>query len=311
METRTLGRNGPALSVIGLGCNMFGPKLDVEQTRRVIHAAIEAGITHLDTAESYGGGTSESFIGSSLGSLRDQVVIATKFQPRPKDEPYAPGLLAKRILDGCDISLARLRTDRIDLYYQHFLDPEAPIDEALEAFSTLAAAGKVLHFAASNYGAAEVEHAARLASDRSVPSLTGLQIEWNLLNRNAERAVVPAARSAGLGIVPYFPLASGMLTGKYRRGEPFPAGSRLESMDYFKTVLTDDNFDRVERLSAFAEGHGCTLGELAIAWLAAQKGVASVITGATSAEQIAANAKAAEVKLSEGDLATIAELVGT
>jgi aryl-alcohol dehydrogenase-like predicted oxidoreductase len=289
---------------------MFGPKLDLDATRKVIHAAIDAGITHFDTAESYGGGTSESFIGSALGPLRDRVVIATKFQPRPKDEPYTRGVLAKRIRDGCDISLARLRTDRIDLYYQHFPDPEAPIEETLEAFSTLAAAGKVLHFAASNFTSDQLEEASDLAATRTLPSLCGLQIEWNLLNRNAEADVVPTARSSRLGIVPYFPLASGMLTGKYRRGVPFPAGSRLESMDYFKTVLTDANFDRVERLSAFAADRSVSLGDLAIAWLAAQEGVASVITGATDAAQIAANARAAEIELTEADLAAINALVG-
>lgn len=310
METRTLGAHGPALSVVGLGCNMFGPKLDLEASQNVIYAAIDAGITHLDTAESYGGGTSESFIGSALGSRRDRVVIATKFQPRPKGEPYTRGVLAKRILDGCDISLARLRTDHIDLYYQHFPDPDAPVDETLEAFSKLAAAGKVLHFAASNFTPDQLVEASNLTSDRDIPSLCGLQVEWNLLNRDAETDSVPTARSLSMGIVPYFPLASGLLTGKYRRGMPFPAGSRLETMDYFKTVLTDKNFDRVERLSAFAAERGCSLSELAIAWLAAQQGVASVITGATDASQIAANARAADVQLSQADVAAISDLVG-
>jgi len=308
MEIRTLGRDGPPLSIVGLGCNMFGPKLDLEATRAVIDAAIDAGITHFDTAESYGGGSSETFLGSSLGARRDEVVIATKFQPRSKGEPYQAGALGKRIREGCEISLRRLQTDRIDLYYQHFPDPDASIDEALEALSDLVAAGKVLHIASSNFNHQSIRDASRLAADRGLSHFCGVQIEWHLLNRQVEKSVVPAAREAGLGIVPYFPLASGMLTGKYRRGEPLPAGSRLESMDYFKTVLTEESFDRVERLITFAEERGHSIIDLAVAWLAAQPGVASVITGATSASQIATNARAAKWRLEDADLAALSDI---
>ena len=308
METRTLGRDGPRLSVVGLGCNMFGPKLDLEATRAVIDAAIDAGVTHFDTAESYGGGSSETFIGSSLGARRDGVAIATKFQPRPKGEPYQAGALGKRIREGCEISLRRLQTDRIDLYYQHFPDPDASIDETLQALTDLVTAGKVLHIASSNFSDQSVRDAARLAAASGYSPFCGVQIEWNILNRQVEESVVPAACEVGVGIIPYFPLASGLLTGKYRRGAPLPTGSRLESMDYFKTVLTDENFDRVERLIAFAEERGHSIIELAVAWLAAQPGVASVITGATSASQIATNARAAQWRLNDADLAALSDI---
>jgi aryl-alcohol dehydrogenase-like predicted oxidoreductase len=297
------------MSVVGLGCNMFGPKLDLQATQAVIGAALDAGITHFDTAESYGGGTSEEFIGATLGARRDDVVIATKFQVRPKGEPYEPGVLARRIREGCETSLRRLRTDHIDLYYQHFPDPDAPVDETLQAFDDLVEQGKVRHVASSNFDADSLRHAADVADRLGVTPFCGTQIEWNLLNRAVEDAVVPAARELGVGIIPYFPLASGMLTGKYRRGQELPKGSRLESMDYFKTVLTDENFDRVERLTAFADEHGHTILELAVAWLAAQPGVASVICGATSPAQVEANAQAAGWRLGEADLAALDALL--
>jgi aryl-alcohol dehydrogenase-like predicted oxidoreductase len=306
METRQLGGDGPALSVIGLGCNNFGMKLDLDASAAVIRAALDAGITHLDTAEMYGEGASEEFIGASLGGRRDEVVIATKFLPRPKGEPYSPGALRKRITEACEGSLRRLRTDRIDLYYQHYPDADAPVEEALEALDGLARQGKVIHIASSNVSGAQVEGAARAAAAASLGRFCGTQIQWNLLNREVEREVVPAARAAKVGIVPYYPLASGLLTGKYRRGQGFPAGSRFDVLSYFaRKVVNDDNFARVEALSAFAEERGHTIGELAIAWLAAQEGVASVIAGATTPEQVRANAAAAVWTLTPGDLADI------
>jgi len=294
------------LSVVGLGCNNFGMKLDLDASAAVINAAIEAGITHLDTAEGYGQGKSEEFIGATLGSRRDQVVIATKFVRRPNDEPYTPGVLAKRITEGCEISLRRLQTDRIDLYYQHYPDLEAPVDEALEALDALVRQGKVLHIASSNVTAEQIQAAADVSAARSLARFCGTQIHWNLLNRKVEQDVVPAARKNNLGIVPYFPLASGMLTGKYQRGEPYPTGSRFDFMSFFATSLgTDENFARVEALTAFAAERGHTVGELAVAWLAAQEGVTSVIAGATTPEQVRANTAAAAWTLSSEDLAAV------
>ena len=302
METRRLGVDGPQVSVVGLGCNNFGMRVDAAQTRSVVEAALDAGITHFDTAEMYGGGKSEEFLGQALGRQRDEVVIATKFIPRGNDDPYRPGDLRRRILEGCEVSLSRLGTDRIDVYYQHYPDSDAPVEEALDALAKLVEQGKVLHIASSNVTAAQIDEAAASAEQRKTPAFCATQIEWSLLVRAVERSVVPAARRHGLGIVPYFPLASGMLTGKYRKGEPFPSGSRLDSASYFAAIATDENFDYVEALTAFAASRGHTLLELAVAWLAAQDGVASVIAGATTAEQVRANVAAADWKLTAADL---------
>jgi aryl-alcohol dehydrogenase-like predicted oxidoreductase len=305
MEARRLGVDGPLVSVVGLGCNNFGMRVDEATTRTVVDAALEAGITHFDTAEMYGGGKSEEFLGKALGRRRDEVVIASKFIPRGKDDPYQPGDLRRRILEGCEVSLSRLGTDRIDLYYQHYPDSDAPVEEALDALGELVDQGKVLHIASSNVTAGQIEEAAKSSEQRKTVSFCATQIEWSLLVRGVEKKVVPAARQHGLGIVPYFPLASGMLTGKYRKGEPFPPGSRLASASYFAGIATDENFDYVEALTAFAEARGHSLLELAVAWLAAQEGVASVIAGATTAEQVEANARAAAWQLTRDDLAQL------
>jgi aryl-alcohol dehydrogenase-like predicted oxidoreductase len=308
METRTLGKQGPALSVVGLGCNNFGMTIDAPAAAAVVHAALDAGITHFDTAETYGGGQSEEMLAAALGSRRDEAVIATKYRPRPADEPYATGRLAARIREGAEISLRRLGTDRIDLYYQHMPDPDAPVEEVLEALDGLVRAGKVLHIASSNAPAAEIAAATAVAESRGWAAFTGTQIHWNLLNRDVEDSVVPAAEAAGLGVVPYFPLASGLLTGKYRRGEPFPAGTRLARIERFAAAATGDNFDHIEAYEAFAAERGRTVGELAVAWLLAQRSVTSVIAGATRPEQVAANAAAATWVLSADEAAAVSAL---
>ena len=310
MEQRTVGTDGPRVSVVGLGCNNFGMRLDEPASVAVVHAALDAGITHLDTAEMYGGGRSEEFIGAALqDGRRDDAVIATKFQPRPKEQAYEPGALATRIREACEGSLRRLRTDRIDLYYQHYPDHEAPIEEAFETLGQLVAEGKVLHVASSNVDADQVRAADAAAAGSPVSArFCATQFEWSLLARDAEVSTVPAARQLGLGIIPYFPLASGMLTGKYRRGEAFPAGSRFDSMSYFARFANDENFDRVERLVAFAEDRSRSILELAIAWLAAHDGVASVIAGATTPDQVRANAAAASWRLEPEDLDAVEAL---
>jgi aryl-alcohol dehydrogenase-like predicted oxidoreductase len=281
-------------------------KLDQDASVTVVNAAIDAGITHLDTAEMYGGTKSEEFIGVALGSRRDEVVIATKFLPRPKDESYTPGALRKRITEACEGSLRRLRTDRIDLYYQHYPDNDAPSDEALETLDGLVKAGKVLHIASSNVGQVHIEESVAVAANKGLTPFAGTQLEWSLLARDAEAETIPAARAAGLGVVPYFPLASGMLTGKYKKGQEYPAGSRFDAVSFFAAkVVTDENFAKVDALTAFAGDRGHTIGELAIAWLAAQDGVASVIAGATTPEQVRANAAAGAWTLTADDLAAI------
>lgn len=304
MLTRRLGAHGPQLSLIGIGCNNFGPRMDADATAAVVHAALDAGVTHFDTAEMYGDGRSEEYLGAALGSRRDEATIATKYSPRPDDEPYRPGVIARRITDAVEGSLRRLGTDRIDLYYQHYPDP-GPVEEALETLDGLVRAGKVLHLANSNDSAAQLEDAAAAAAANGWTPFSGTQIHWNLLERRVEADVVPTAERLGLGVVPYFPLASGMLTGKYRRGRPFPEGSRLAGSDRFARVATDEAFDRVEAATAFAEARGHTVGEVAIAWLLAQPSVTSVIAGATTPEQVAANAAAASWTLTPDDVADI------
>ena len=308
METRTLGKAGPSLTVVGLGCNNFGMAIDAAAADRVVHAALDAGVTHFDTAEMYGGGRSEEMLGAALGARRDEAVIATKFLPRPAGEPYGPGRLAARIREGAELSLRRLGTDRIDLYYQHMPDPDAPVEEALEALDGLVRAGKVLHIASSNVSADQLAAAAGAAEAHGWAAFTGTQIHWNLLERDVERDVVPAAEAAGLGVVPYFPLASGLLTGKYRRGQPFPEGTRLARNDRFAAGATDENFDRLEAYEAFAAERGHPVAELAIAWLLAQPAVASVIAGATRPEQVQANAAAATWRLSGEEASALAAI---
>jgi aryl-alcohol dehydrogenase-like predicted oxidoreductase len=308
MEQRVLGDGGPKLSVVGLGCNNFGSRIDAAASAAVVHAALDAGITHFDTAEMYGNGKSEEFLGAALGSRRDEVVIATKFLPRPKDQPYTPGVLADRIREAAEASLRRLGTDHIDLYYQHYPDAEAPTEEALEALDELVRAGKVLHIASSNVSAEQIERSAVVSGEKGWARFTGTQIEWSLLSRAVEESVVPAATAAGMGVVPFFPLASGMLTGKYRRGEEFPSDSRLARFGerFAAGLVTDENFDKVEAYEAFAAERGHTVTELAIGWLLAQPSVTSVIAGATRPEQIAANTTS--WTLSPAEAATVAEL---
>lgn len=306
MQTRQLGTSPLRLSIVGLGCNNFGMRIDEGQAARVVRAALDAGINHFDTAESYGGGNSEVFLGRALGSRRDEAVVATKFAPRPADEPYQPGGLRRRILEGCDISLRRLGTDHIDIYYQHRPDSEAPIDEALEALGELVADGKIISAACSNYSADQIEEAARLRTADHHTRFVAAQFHWNLLVRDAEGAIVPAVRRHKMGIIPFFPLEAGLLTGKYRHSREFPEGSRLAAMPRYAALASPENLVRVEELARFAETHGHTLLELAFGWLAAQEGVASIIAGATTPEQVRQNAAAGEAwRLSAAELEAI------
>lgn len=301
MESRTLGQCGLTLSALGLGCNNFGMKLAADDAVRVVHAALEVGISHFDTAEQYGGGISETLLGQALGKNRSAATIATKFDPRPAGD-FRPGDLARRIIEACDGSLRRLATDHIDLYYQHYPDRQAPIDELFDALTTLAQAGKIRHAAVSN---ADVEYLSSCSHSASSMALSGLQTEWSLLERGAEAELIPAAIEAGLGVVPYFPLASGMLTGKYRRGERYPAGSRLATLAWSESVATEDNFARIERLEEFAQDRGHSLLDLALGWLLSQTEVVSVIAGATSPEQIRNNAAASVWRLDAAELRAV------
>lgn len=309
METRRLGSAGPEVSVVGLGGNNFGMKLDERETRDVVHAALDAGISHFDTAETYGGGHSEAFLGKALGNRRRDVVIATKFAPRQDSDPYQPGSLRRRIFEGCETSLRRLGTDHIDLYYQHRPDPEAPVEEALQALSELVAMGKVIHVGCSNFSAEQIDEASRVSAERGAANFVASQIHWNLLAREVEGEIVPAIRRHKMGIVPYFPLASGLLTGKYRQGQEYPENSRLATLPRFAALASTANFAYIEKLTEFAEKRGHSLLELALGWLAAQDGVASIIAGATTPEQVAANVKAGvSWRLSEEELRDIPQM---
>ena len=302
MRQNPLGRSELTVSAVGLGCNNFGRRVDRAGTRAVIDAALDHGITHFDTADIYGGaGASEQLIGELLDGRRDQVVLATKFgMDMGPDAPGPRGsrAYARRALEA---SLQRLRTDRVDLYYYHEPDGVTPLAETLGALAELADEGKIRAFGASNLDADELREAAALGDDR----LVALQNEYSLMEREAEAEVLPLAHELGIGFIPYFPLASGLLTGKFRRGETPPEGTRLAGRP---GVLTDEAFDRVEALQAFAAERGHTLLELAIAALASTPGVASVIAGATKPEQVAANAAAAGWELEAADLDALRSL---
>ncbi|MCX4782282.1 aldo/keto reductase [Streptomyces sp. NBC_01264] len=307
MRHLTLGSSGLKVSAIGLGCNNFGGRLDARATRTVVDAALDAGITLLDTADIYGGaGGSESHLGEALKGRRDQVVLATKFGFAGVDMGYGPaaGSRAGRayIRRAVEASLTRLGTDYIDLYQLHSPDPDVPMAETLAALTDLVTEGKIRYIGHSNFSGWQLAEAAHVARETGAAPFVSAQNEWSLLQRSAERELVPAALHYGVGVLPYFPLANGLLTGKIRRGAPVPAGSRLEGRDAY---LTDERLDIVEALVALGDKHGRTVLELAIGWLSAQPGCASVIAGATSAEQVRANAAVADRPLDAELLAEV------
>ena len=306
MRYRSLGNSGLVVSVAGLGGNNFGRRLDVDATRAVVDAALDAGITLLDTAESYGAGRSEEFLGDALAGRRDQVVLATKFGHRSADMGYGAAAGAKGgrgyILRAVEQSLRRLRTDYIDLYQIHTPDPATPIEETLTALSDLVAQGKVRYLGHSNFAGWQLANAAGAARELGTAGFVSAQNHWSLLERGIEAEVVPAALHYGLGVLPYYPLANGLLTGKVRRGLPPPEGSRLAGRPGY---ITGDKLDRAEKLADWAQQHGVTLLDVAVGGLAAQPGCSSVIAGATSPEQVKANAAAASWVPSADELADL------
>ncbi len=308
MEKRPLGTSGLEASLVGLGCNNFGMRIDLAASRAVINAALDAGITFFDTADMYGNGQSEDFIGQVLGPRRKEIVLATKFGGVAMHGKSGERWGTRAYIMGClEASLRRLRTEWIDLYQMHYPDPTTPIEETLAALDDLVRQGKVRVVGCSNFSGAQIAEATTQAR-RFVQFITA-QNEWSLLNRRAERDVIPACEQHGLGQLPYFPLASGMLTGKYRRGEGFAAGTRLAAFKFAQGLASDKNFTKIEALQTFAGQHEHTLLELAVSWLAAQPCVVSVIAGATLPEQVRANAVAANWKLSAAELAEINALV--
>lgn len=304
METRKIGALDA--TVIGLGCNNFGRRLDAAQTAVVVNAALENGINFFDTADIYGTGQSEEYLRQALGSRRNDVLIATKFGSRM--EGAGSGASADYIRQAVDASLKRLGTDTIDLYQLHNPDPNVPIAETLGALDALVKAGKVREIGCSNFSAAQIAEAEATSRSNGWARFVSVQNHYSLIHREPEAEVLPECERLGLAFLPFFPLASGILTGKARRGEAAPQGTRL-SEEHNKRWLTDANFAIVEALIPFAETRGHTLLELAFAWLLAHPAVTSVIAGATKPEQVGANAAAAGWQLTQADLAEVDRLV--
>lgn len=311
MELRNLGRSGLRVSLVGLGCNNFGMRLDANQTADVVNAALDAGITLFDTADMYGSrGDSERFLGKALGAKRSEIVLASKFGMAMDDEGVKIGAARRYIMQAVEDSLSRLGTDWIDLYQLHQFDPLTPIDETLRALDDLIRDGKVRYVGSSNLPAWRSTEAEFIARELGTNKFISCQEEWNVLNRAIEQDVVPMMETYGLGMLPYFPLASGLLTGKYKK-DSMPEGARLTDMPRFanRGYVTEANFAKVEKLENFANQRGHSVLELAFSWLAAQKVTGSVIAGATKPEQIKSNVSAANWKMTAEELAEIDELL--
>lgn len=307
MRMRSLGNSGLRVSEVGIGCNNFGGRLDLEATRRVVHRALDAGITLFDTADAYGNrGGSETQLGEILGPRRRDVVLATKFGWPMDDVGVRKGGSRRYIMQAVEESLTRLRTDWIDLYQFHTPDPQTPIEETLRALDDLVRDGKVRYLGCSNFAAWQVADADWTARTAGQARFVSVQNEYSLLARGVEAELVPALRRFGLSLLPYYPLAGGMLSGKYRRGEPLPAGARLTATQKSgERFLTERNWARVQALQAFADGRGRPLLDVALAWVAAQPAVASVIAGAMSPAQVDANVAAIAMQLAPDEIAEI------
>jgi aryl-alcohol dehydrogenase-like predicted oxidoreductase len=302
VRVRTLGDGGPEVSVVGLGTNNFGARCDFEESRAVLEAALEAGVTLVDTADIYSQGTSEEYIGTVLEGRLDRVVLATKFGKPMDGGPDLPRGSRDYIRWAVEGSLRRLRADSIDVYQMHEPDPRTPIGDTLEALHELVEEGIVRHVGSSNFSAEQIEEADRVARERGLTRFVAAQNHYSLVEPEVEDEVLPACERLGIGMLPYFPLASGLLTGKYRRGEAATEG-RLAGRE-----VPEERWDRLERLQQFATGRGASLLAVAVGGLAAMPAVASVIAGATKPEQVRANVEAGEWEPTAGDLAALEAL---
>jgi aryl-alcohol dehydrogenase-like predicted oxidoreductase len=302
VRTRTLGEGGPEVSVVGLGTNNFGARCDLEQSRAVLEAALDEGVTLIDTADIYSQGASEEYIGESLDGRLARVVIATKFGKPMDGGPDLPRGSRDYIRWAVEGSLRRLRADAIDVYQMHEPDPQTPIAETLAALHELVQEGTVRHIGSSNFSAEQIEEADRIARERGLTRFVSAQNHYSLVEREVEDEILPTCERLGIGMVPFFPLASGLLTGKYRRGEPATEG-RLAGRE-----IPEERWDRLEQLERFAEERSVSLLEVAIGGLAAMPAVASVIAGATRPDQVRANVKAGEWEPSPADLAALKAL---
>lgn len=310
MEHRRLGASGLKVSEVGLGCNNFGMRIDQDATTAVVHAAIDAGITLFDTADIYGGTQSEVMLGKALKGKRQDIVLATKFGMQVGNRTDMKGGSRRYIMNAVEASLKRLDTDYIDLYQIHRYDNETPLEETVRALDDLVRSGKVRYLGNSNFTGWQIADADWTAKSENLNRFVSAQNLYSLLERGVEAEVLPACDRFGLGFLPFFPLASGLLTGKYKRGEPPPNDSRLAAWGQRGAqALNDKNMDRVEKLNAFAEERGHTLLELAFAWLLSRSTVSSVIAGATRPEQVQANANAAAWKLTAEEAAAVSALV--
>jgi aryl-alcohol dehydrogenase-like predicted oxidoreductase len=311
MEYRNLGASGLQVSAIGLGCNNFGRRCDAAQTKLVADKAIELGITLFDTADVYGPrGVSEEYLGAALKEHRRNVVLATKFAVPMGEGPLWGGASRRYIFEAVDASLRRLNTDYIDLYQVHFPDVKTPIEETMRALDDVVRLGKVRYVGCSNFTSWMVVESQWVARTQHTTPFISAQNQYNLLDRRIERELAPACQKYGLGILPYFPLASGFLTGKYRRGEPPPEGTRLAAMQGqgAERTLNDANFDVLEKLEGFAKERGRSMLEVATGWLASQPFVSSVIAGATKPEQVEQNVAAGAWKLNGEEMAEVAKI---
>ena len=300
MEKRKIGTLD--VSVAGLGCNNFGWRIDADATAAVVNAAIDSGINFFDTADVYGGGQSEEYLGRALKGRREKVLIATKFGMKMADGKE--GAQSAYIRQAASDSLRRLGTDHIDLYQLHRPDPSTPISDTLGALSELVKAGKVREIGCSNFSAQQLREAAQVSLHTGAPRFVSVQNNYSLLHREPEAEVLPECQALGIAFLPYFPLANGLLTGKYRKGQPFPKSSRAED-GFGPKVFTDENLELAEQLRSFAESRGHTLLELSMAWLASKSVISSVIAGAKTPEQVRANASAVSWRLTDAEVAAV------
>ena len=308
MEFRQLGKSGLTVSVVGLGCNNFGGRCDFEQTEEVINAAIENGITFFDTADIYGGhGGSESFMGMILKGRREQIVLGSKFGMDMGTSDIARGS-RRYVRKAIEASLRRLHTDYLDLYQFHAPDPNTPIEETLSALDELVKEGKVRYIGSSNFAGWQIAEAELVSQAKNTERFISAQNHYSLVEHSVEKEVVPACVNFGIGVLPYYPLASGLLTGKFRKGEEPPQGTRLFGR---REELEKADWEVIGRLADLARSLGGSLLDLSISALAAKPAVSSVIAGATRPEQVAANVKAIELKLSDDDMAKVREITGS
>ena len=309
MEYRNLGRAGVKVSAIGIGCNQFGGVVDREGTKTILHKALDLGINFFDTANVYSAGVSEEFVGAALQGQWDKVVIATKGRFKMGEGPNDLGASRYHLTNAVEASLRRLGTDHIDLYQIHRWDEATSIEETMRALDDLVRAGKVRYIGASQFAAWQMSRSNDLAEMMGWERFVTVQAHYHLLEREVERELVPYCEYAQVGLLPYFPLAGGFLTGKYQRGEPAPEGTRGERSPYVQKYLTDANFDKLDKLREFAESRGRTLHGLAFAWLLSRDFIPSVIAGATKPEQVESNAATVDWKLSGEELAELQGLL--